>query len=77
LGRVLTISRTGIGFTTNRQFWPGRILIVDLSDDSKGISLRLPVRVIHATPKKKNRWLIGCEFISPLSQEELQTLLGK
>src|SRR5215472_1168033 len=58
LGRVLNISRIGIGFTTNREFWPGRTLIVDLSDDSKGSSLRLPARVVHATPKRKNRWVI-------------------
>lgn len=75
LGTVRDISLTGIGFTTSREFAPGRILILELSDAAKGIALRLPARVVHATPKRKNRWMIGCEFTSPISEEQLQRLL--
>jgi hypothetical protein len=77
LGRVVDISQTGIGFGTSRWFAPGTILSIALSDEHKGILLRLPARVVHAMPKRKSRWMIGCEFISPLSPEELQTLVGE
>src|SRR5262249_28305277 len=76
LGAVRNISLTGIGFTTSREFDPGRVLIIEVSDDLTGITLRLSARVVHARPKRKQRWMIGCEFLSPLSQEELQILLG-
>jgi hypothetical protein len=77
LGRVLNISPSGIGFTTSRPFGPGRMLIVDLSDESKGTSLRRPARVVPAIRKTKNRWIIGCEAISSFCQKELQILLSK
>jgi hypothetical protein len=31
--------------------------------------------VVHATPDKKGLWIIACEFIFPLSREELQNCL--
>lgn len=77
LGRVVDISRTGIGFATSRWFAPGTVLSIMLSDESKGLLLRMPARVVHAMPKRKSRWMIGCEFISPLSAEELQMLVGE
>jgi PilZ domain len=77
LGRVVDISRTGIGFATSRWFEPGTVLTIVLSDEPKGLLLQRPARVIHAMPKRKSRWMIGCEFVSPLSDDDLQTLVGE
>jgi hypothetical protein len=77
LGRVVDISCTGIGFSTSRWFAPGTILSIALSEEPKGVLLRIPARVVHAMPKRKSRWMIGCEFLSPLSPEDLQTLVGE
>jgi hypothetical protein len=75
LGKVVDLSATGIGFATSRWFAPGTVLSIALSDEPRGISLRVPARVVHATAKRKSRWMIGCQFLSPLSQEELHAIL--
>jgi hypothetical protein len=77
LGRVLDVSLTGIGFTTSRGFAPETVLLIDLADEPRRVSRRLLARVIYARPKSKMRWIIGCEFTCPLSQEELQSILGE
>jgi hypothetical protein len=38
-------------------------------------TVHLPVRVVHTTPDKKGRWIIGCEFIFQLTENERKTLL--
>jgi hypothetical protein len=74
LGKVRDISPAGIGLSMSRRFEPGAELIAELSV-KRDASLLLPVRVIHATPDEKGQWIIGCEFIFPLSEEELQICL--
>jgi hypothetical protein len=76
LGRVLDVSLTGIGFSTSRRFLEGTVLAIDISDEAGNVSRRLLARVVHARPKSKMRWIIGCEFASPLSEEDLQSILG-
>jgi hypothetical protein len=49
-------------------------LVVELSVKPDA-SLLLPVRAVHATPDKNGLWIIGCEFIFPLSEEDLQVCL--
>jgi PilZ domain len=77
LGRVLDVSVTGIGFSTSRRFLSGTVLVIDVSDEAGQISRRLLARVVHARPKSKMRWIIGCEFTCPLSEQELQDILGE
>jgi c-di-GMP-binding flagellar brake protein YcgR len=74
LGKVRDVSLGGIGLTINRRFEPGIELIVELSVKPRGV-LNIPVRVVHATSDKKGLWIIGCEFIFPLSEEERQSLI--
>jgi hypothetical protein len=75
LGNVRDVSAAGIGLNMSRRFEPGAELIVELSapDDE---TVRFPVYVVHATPEKQGRWIIGCEFVFPLSEEELQAFLA-
>jgi hypothetical protein len=73
-GLIRNVSPTGIALIISRRFELGSALILELSTKPEG-NLRLPVRVVHATPDKKGRWLIGCTFVSPLSEEDLLTCL--
>ena len=75
LGTVRDISAGGVALVLNRRFEPGSLLIIDLSAKTKTASQPRPVRVVHATTERKGRWIIGCAFASPLSQEELQSIL--
>jgi hypothetical protein len=74
LGTVQDVSPAGIGLSMSRRFEPGVELIIELSAKGKG-SLHLPVRVVHATPGEKGRWIIGCAFTSLLSQRQFRDLL--
>jgi hypothetical protein len=75
LGRVRDISVGGIALLLNHRFELGTALIVELSAKSKVASRPRPVRVVHVTPEKKGRWIIGCAFASILSADELQGFL--
>lgn len=76
LGRLLDVSPGGLALLLSRRFEAGTLLIIELSDQAKGRVRALGVRVVHATPEKESRWIIGCKFVSPLTEEELQTLVG-
>ncbi len=61
------ISSTGIGLSLTQPIEPGTLLAIDL----EGISRLLLAHVMHATLQADGRFLVGCEFINPLSEEEL------
>src|SRR6266404_8200274 len=66
LGRVRDVSLGGIALILSRRFEPGTVLIVELATKEEGRQL---VRVVHATPETKSRWVIGCAFASTVSEE--------
>jgi hypothetical protein len=70
LGTVRDISLKGVALIVCRPFERGTNLILDLSIRA-GELRRQRVLVVHAWEMNR-RWLIGCEFVSPLSDEELQ-----
>ena len=74
LGRLRNVSPGGLALRLSRHFEPGILLIIDL--EVQGGTRSFFVQVIHATPEGKRHWIVGCEFISPLSQEELHALIA-
>jgi hypothetical protein len=68
-GTIRNVSSAGIALSTSRSFDPGTELVIELSAKRKSV-LRLPVRVVHATPEKEGRWVIGCAFIVPRAGDE-------
>ena len=73
-GSIQDVSPGGLALNLRRPFVPGTILSVELTPKAAGPRC-LVVRVGHATKQTNDRWIIGCEFTSPLSEEELQSLL--
>jgi hypothetical protein len=53
------------------------LLIIELPDNVKRGAHSFLVQVVHVTPERKRLWIIGCEFVSPLNEEELQTLVAE
>src|SRR5262249_5500176 len=60
LGMVRDVSPTGIRLRMIQRLNPGAALILELSAEPNEV-LRLPVRVVHATPEANGHWIIGCE----------------
>jgi PilZ domain len=71
MGRLRNISRNGIGLSLKKRFEPGTPLLIELSESPR-VSRHLAAHVVHATPDKNGRWIIGCRFDCPLSLEEMQ-----
>jgi hypothetical protein len=67
---VHDLSAQGVGLTSTYQLEPGTLLAVDL----EGASRLLLARVTHLTPQATG-WLVGCEFVDKLSNEELVAIL--
>ena len=73
-GKIRDASAGGIGLILKRRFEPGTVLSVELVAKPEGRRSFL-ARVIHVTPDRKGRWIIGCAFAKPISQQEVRVFL--
>jgi hypothetical protein len=48
------------------------VILVRTSDQTEQ---KLQARVVHARLLPEGLWLLGCSFVSPLSEEQRQTFL--
>jgi hypothetical protein len=76
-GRLRNISSAGLAVRLSRPFEPRTMLIIELTDKAKRRTYFFPVRVVHATAEGNRLWLIGCAFLRPLSENEVQGLVGE
>ena len=67
---VEDISATGLGIILCYPFRPGTYLAVDL-DGPGGTVRTVLVRVVHVRDRFDGAWHIGCEFVKPLSQSDV------
>jgi hypothetical protein len=73
--RVLNISVGGVGLATKRHCDPGTLLKLELVDAAGRTSRPIQARVVHSTSKGADDWTIGCSFETPLSEEDVASLL--
>jgi serine/threonine protein kinase len=71
---VFDISLSGIGLLVNRRFEVGTVLELSLPGQTEGAPCHLLVRVMRQQARSSRKWLIGCKFASPLSEDELAAL---
>jgi hypothetical protein len=74
-GRVRDISMEGIALVLGTSIREGTELVMDLKTRNPGICLTLRARVVHSTLEAEGIWIIGGEFITVPSEEQLQALL--
>jgi hypothetical protein len=72
--KVRNISRGGIGLTLQRRFELGTLLAIDVQGRSDDAPSTLTARVAHVAALGDGSWLVGCAFISELSEDQLQDL---
>jgi hypothetical protein len=75
VGKLRDISSGGLVLALRRRFEPGTLLIIELPGKAKGQVRPAPIRVVRVRLAGKRQYTMGCEFISPLSDEELQAVL--
>lgn len=72
-GTIRNISTGGISLVLSRRFERGAGLAIELPGPAQ--SATVLARVIHVKPQPDGGWMLGCAFVSPLSDEELRSLL--
>jgi hypothetical protein len=76
-GQIRDISRGGLGLVLNRRFEPGTALVLELVFPGATEPQSLLIKVVHVRAMPGNQWVLGCSFLSRLSEERLQRMLGR
>jgi hypothetical protein len=74
---IADISARGAKLIVHRRFERDTLLHIELPSTSESENTGILARVAHVTKEKDGRWGLGCSFVKPLSEEELQTFLDK
>jgi PilZ domain len=74
--KLRDISPSGVGLVVGRRFEPGTCLAVEFPGTGATPAEVLFARVAHATARPGGYWLLGCAFVSDLSEHEVQTVLA-
>ena len=73
--RIRDISLGGIALVVPHPYEAGSVLSVVPEVLPLSLSPALEVRVLHVTPHGDRLWMAGCEFLTPLTEDELHALL--
>jgi hypothetical protein len=76
LAGVRDVSTTGIGLCSKERLKPGIVFVLTLQGRDQRLSRPLPVRVMHSTRQEDGDWLVGCQFVRRLTEQDLHALLG-
>ena len=72
--QVEDISEGGLAVSICYPFKPGTFLSVDLHC-ADGMVRGVMVRVVHVHDRRDGQWRLGCEFLKPLAQSDLELLI--
>src|SRR5262249_55281050 len=73
--KIRDISQGGVRLLLRRRYERGTGLAIDLPGAPGKEPSTVLVKVVHVRSEGGGSWSLGCKFISPLSEEELQLLL--
>ena len=71
---VHDISPGGVGITLCFPFRPGTFLAVEMQC-AGGMVRTLMVRVQHVHDQRDGQWRLGCEFVKPLTQSDMEVFV--
>jgi c-di-GMP-binding flagellar brake protein YcgR len=71
---VVDLSLGGIGLVLETYVEPGTLVGIEMSNGGAETIADLVANVTYATSLDDGRWRCGCEWLRPLTEEELQVL---
>ena len=71
---VIDISLGGIGLILECHIEEGTLLRIEMGQGEKEVLAELLAYVAHNTPLLDGRWRSGCEWVRPMTEDELQVL---
>lgn len=78
-GTVVNISAGGVAVVLRHRFRVGTPLVVEIKSRSGKLMRAIQVRVRHVrvdTRQSVCQWMLGCQFVTPLSDREVEELLA-
>jgi hypothetical protein len=76
-GYVRDISRGGLSLVLKRRFEAGTALVLEVTFPGAREPQSLLLKVTNVRALPGNEWALGCSFLSRLSEERLQRMLGR
>jgi hypothetical protein len=73
--KIKNVSLKGVGLITSKRPEVGSLLAVKLVNSAKNFARAALVRVIHVTPQPGGTFLIGGDWDTPLTYDELCNLV--
>ena len=73
--RIWDVSQSGIALIVPHPYDSGSVLAIVPEVLPRSLSPALEARVLHVTPHGDGLWMAGCEFLAPLTEDELHALL--
>ena len=75
LAKVQDLSTTGVRLLLGSPFKNGAMIEVEPIKPDSGFTRVLHARVVYSRQEPTGGWTVGCEFASPLTADDLQSLL--
>jgi hypothetical protein len=72
---IRDVSTGGIGLLATRRFERGTLLVIEVPDEEEATPSPMVARVVHVTLRDDGYWLLGCQFVGPLSDVDVQALI--
>ncbi|HKI37962.1 MAG TPA: PilZ domain-containing protein [Gemmataceae bacterium] len=72
---IQDLSRAGVALAMGREVRPGAVLVVALEGLGGRFSRPLLLRVLNVRPAERGGWHVGCAFVTPLTDNDVQALL--
>jgi hypothetical protein len=74
--RIWDVSLGGLALVVPHPYEAGSLLLVVPEVLPRDLAPGLAVRVLHVAPHGSGLWMAGCEFLTPLTEDELRALLS-
>jgi PilZ domain len=74
--KVVNVSPAGLALVVSRPVPKGALLTVELPTAEGQAAREVSVRVVEAQARPEEEWLLGCEFVEQLGEDELRRLPG-
>src|ERR1700722_11711371 len=73
---VSDISQGGVRLQVSRRYQPGAGLAIELPAKDGQENCTFFAKVVHVRVQADGLWVHGCQFVSPLSHDEIKRLTG-
>jgi hypothetical protein len=73
---IHNLSLGGVALKVSDEFEPGTLLDLELVDHSGTKRVTMVACVVYRTDLEEGHWLVGCNFVRELDDEDLRALIG-